>query len=140
MERAATSAAFVVTLTLAVGALSGCVSVASDTLEAKRITEALRERYTFPVMWKLEPGTPAADARPSVFGNDVTIIGVIEPVEHDKVLAILRELRATMATKPLVVRFFREEVITVTQTDPATGRVVGEHRELVNLLREVWIE
>lgn len=140
MERAATSAAFVVTLTLAVGALSGCVSIASDALETKRITEALTERYKFPVMSKLEPSKPAIGARPGVLGNYVTIIGVIDPVEHDKVLAILREIRATIATKPLVVRFFRDEVITVTRTDPATGRVVGKHRELVDLLREVWIE
>ncbi|MBI2492686.1 MAG: hypothetical protein HYV94_11415, partial [Candidatus Rokubacteria bacterium] len=93
-----------------------------------------------PVMSKLEPSKPAIGARPGVLGNYVTIIGVIDPVEHDKALAILREIRATIATKPLVVRFFRDEVITVTRTDPATGRVVGKHRELVDLLREVWIE
>lgn len=131
-------------LLLVVGVLGlpGCISIPSgaDAEEAKNITEALEKRYHFPVMSKFEPGKPAAGARPGAWENYVTIIGVVERAEQDKVIAILRDIRATIAKKPIWVRFYREEIITVTKTDPVTGRVLGAHRDEVDLLRELRIK
>ena len=142
MKRVVTSAVFLLMLTMGVLAVPGCISIpsAADGEEAKNITNALRERYRFPVMSKFDPTKPAATARPSAWDNHVTIIGVVERAEQDEVIAILRDIRATIAKKPIWVHFYRDEVVTVTKTDPVTGRVLGRHREEVDLLREVWIK
>lgn len=122
--------------------LGGCMSVptSGDAAEAVNVTDALRQRYTFPVMSKFDPTKPAAGAEAGVRETYVTVVGVLEATEQDRVLEILRDIRKSLGTKPLRVRFYREEVVTVTRTDPATGRVLGERRQEVGLLRQERIQ
>lgn len=109
-----------------------------DADEALAIAAALEKRYTFPVKSKFDRlGRPVgADATPD--SSIILIVGVLDAVEQDKVIAILRDIRQTAATKPIVVRFYREEVLT-TWSNPET-RTRGARSELVDLLRTVRIK
>ena len=91
-------------------------------------------------MSKVNPRQPAVGARPGVWHTSVVVIGVVDSVEQDKVIAILRDIRTRLAKKPIHIRFYREEVLTVTDVDPATGKVLGWHREDKGLLREERIQ
>jgi hypothetical protein len=113
---------------------TGCLKVpsASDAGEALEVSNALKERYRFPVMSKIDPTRPAAGARPGVDVTFVTVIGVVDPAEQDRVIAVLRDIRAVIATKPILVRFYREEVLT--QTSPTSWQ-----RDNLGLLRKARI-
>jgi accessory colonization factor AcfC len=87
-------------------------------------------------MSKVDPRRPAIHARPGVWDTAVVVIGVVDGPEQDKVIAILRDIQARLAKKPIRVRFYREEVLTVTDVNPSTGKVLGWHREEKGLLRE----
>ena len=118
---------------------TGCVLVppsSADAGEAATISDALERGYAFPVMSKVNPRQPAMGARPGVWHTSVVVIGVVDSVEQDKVIAILRDIRTKLAKKPIRVRFYREEVVTVEHVDPVTGRELGWHREDKGFLRE----
>ena len=124
-------------------ACAGCFLIpipisGDDADEALAIAAALEKRYAFPVKSKLDPmGRPVgADATPD--STIIYVVGVLDPVEQDKVVAILRDIRQTVAKKPIVVRFYREEVVT-TWSNPET-RSRGGRSELVDLLRSVRIK
>ena len=126
-------------LTILVGLDTDCVLVppsSADAGEAATINDALEWGYAFPVMSKVDPQRPAMGARPGVWDTEVVVIGVVDVVEQDKVVAILRDIRTKLAKKSIRLRFYREEVLTVTSVDPGTGRVLGWHREDKGLLRE----
>jgi len=122
-----------------VGLDTGCALIppsSADADEAANISNALRRNYAFPVMSKFNPQRPAMGARPGVWDTYVEVIGVVDPVEQDRVIAILRDIRTKLAQKPIRVRFYREEVVTVAQVDPVTGEELGWHREPTGLLRQ----
>ena len=113
----------------------GCLAIPTgdDAGEAQDISTALRERYRFPVMSKIDPTRPAAGAGAGVKMTYVTVIGVVDRVDQDAVLAIVHDIRAVIATKPILVEFYREEVLTQTSAG-------GWHRDEVDLLRRVRVE
>lgn len=80
-----------------------------DRRDVQQIVERLTERYTFPVQAKYQ-------SRPAVFGEAqprrlvISIYGVTERAEQDRVLAVLRKLRREIAGKAIVVQFMREEI------------------------------
>lgn len=141
--RRARALAVIALLATLVGLETGCVLVppsSADAGEAATISDALERSYAFPVMSKLVPQRPAMGARPGLWDTSVEIIGVVDPVEQEKVIAILRNIRARLAKKPIRLRFYREEVVTVEHVDPTTGRELGWHREPKGLLREERIQ
>lgn len=109
-----------------------------DADEAGAVAAALEKRYDFPVKSKLEPTKPAVGAWPGVDVTTIVIVGVIDPAEQDKIVAIVQDIRQAVAKKPIVVRFYREEVLT-TWSNPET-RTRGGRSELVDLLRTVRIK
>jgi hypothetical protein len=96
------------------------------------ISRAFDHRYRFPVISKVDPRRPAVGVRPGVDVTFVTVIGVVDPEEQDKVVAILRDIRAVIATKPILVEFYREEILIQTS-------LTGWHREDVGLLRRARV-
>lgn len=84
-------------------------------------------------MSKVDPTKPAAGARAGVKVTHVTVIGVVDRGDQDTVLAIVHDIRAVIATKPILVEFYREEVLTQTSA-------AGWHRDEVGLLRRVRVE
>lgn len=130
-------------LATVLGLDAGCVLVplgTADVDEASTINDALRRSYAFPVMSKFNPQRPAGGALPGLWDTYVEVIGVVDPVEQEKVIAILRDIRTRLAKKPIRVRFYREEVVTVESVDPTTGRELGWHREPKGLLHEERIQ
>jgi hypothetical protein len=125
-----------VAVLLLLALVSGCLVPPSgdDAEEAMRIGNVLRERYPFPVTSKMDPTRPAVGARPTASSTVVHVIGVVTRAEQDGVLRVVRELRRTHATKPILVRFFREERLTLRH-DATTGQVTGGSREDIDLLR-----
>jgi hypothetical protein len=122
--------------------LSACLPLppsGDDAGEAMRIGKELRQRYPFPVKSKIDPTQPAVGARPTASSTLVKVFGVINRPEQDEVLRVVRDLRRTHATKPIVVFFYREERLTL-RLDPETGQVTGGSREDVDLLRRERID
>ncbi len=122
--RRARALAITALLATLVGLETGCVLVppsGADADEAANISDALERSYAFPVMSKVNPRQPAMGARPGVWHTPVVVIGVVDSVEQDKVIAILRDIRTRLAKKPIHIRFYREEVLTVTSVDPGYG-------------------
>lgn len=80
-----------------------------DRRDVQQIVDTLIERYDFPVQARYQD-------RPAVSGVAqprrlvITIYGVLERPEQDKVLEVLRKLRRQVAGKAIVVKFMREEV------------------------------
>jgi hypothetical protein len=80
-----------------------------DRDDAQRIVQSLTERYSFPVKAKFQD-------KPAVFGDAkgrnivISIYGVIDTIEQEKIVAIAEELRKQWNAKPIVVKFFQEEI------------------------------
>ncbi len=80
-----------------------------DQRDVQQIVDQLVERYDFPLQAKYQQ-------RPAVFGVAqprrlvITIYGVTERSEQDRVLDVLRKLRRQVGGKAIVVQFMREEV------------------------------
>jgi hypothetical protein len=89
----------------------GCVIIpgSRDPAEASAVLAALEQRYEFPVRSKLDPSRPAAYARPAEFETVVSVIGVTTRAEQDRVVAILRDIRTTVASRSILVDFYPEE-------------------------------
>jgi hypothetical protein len=104
-----------------------------DRHEADAILQALVERYRFPVQSKVVPTQPGVLVHGRPGANVITVYGVTDRAEQDEVIAILRELRHTVATKPIFVDFYREEVLE-RYGDPAAGHS-GWQRESRGKLR-----
>jgi len=80
-----------------------------DRDDAQLIVQGLTERYSFPVKAKFQD-------IPAVFGDAkgrnivITIYGVIDTIEQERIVAIVADLRKQMDSKPIEVKFFQEEI------------------------------
>ena len=80
-----------------------------DSGEVGQIIDELVQRYDFPVKARFSD-RPAVEgfARPRRL--EIHIYGVVERAEQEKVVEVLKKLRRQLASKPVVIRFIREEV------------------------------
>jgi len=80
-----------------------------DRDDAQLIVQGLTERYSFPVKAKFQD-------IPAVFGDAkgrnivISIYGVIDTIEQERIVAIAADLRKQMDAKPIEVKFFQEEI------------------------------
>jgi hypothetical protein len=80
-----------------------------DRDDAGRIVQELTERYSFPVQAKFQE-------KPAVFGDAkgrnivISIYGVVDTIEQERIVAIAEDLRKQMDSKPIEVKFFQEEI------------------------------
>jgi|GEM_PF-1927821 len=85
------------------------ISTDTDQEDVQQIVSTLTERYDFPVKAKFLD-------QPAVFGEaharylEVRIYGVESNEEQENIKHIAEKLRKEVASKPIVLRFFREEV------------------------------
>lgn len=98
----------VVLIGLIIWAYSGNISD-RDTDEVKHIVSTLMQRYQFPVKARFQDRA-AVDGIAHARHLEIRIYGVTEPDEQQRINRILEKLRREVASKPLVVRFFKEEV------------------------------
>jgi len=100
----------------------------------KKIVNALTERYDFPVKAKFLD-------KPAVFGEaharylEVRIYGIESIEEQENIERIGQKLRKEVASKPIVLKFFREEVWEVK---PDGARLPLRDQEF--LVRQIRIE
>ena len=105
-----------------------------DRDDAQRIVQSLTERYSFPVKAKFQD-------KPAVFGDAkgrniiISIYGVIDTIEQEKIVAIAEELRKQWNSKPIVVKFFQEEI---WEQNEDGSRTVARHKE--TLIHKYLIE
>ena len=110
------------------------ISTDTDQQDIQQIVKALTERYDFPVKAKYLD-------QPAVFGKayarylEVRIYGVESNKEQEKIKQIAEKLRKEVASKPIVLRFFRQEI---WETKPDGSR--QPHREQEYLERQIRIE
>ncbi|HHH47621.1 MAG TPA: hypothetical protein ENK51_01845 [Gammaproteobacteria bacterium] len=101
--------AFAIAMMLLLAFSSSWDTSDQDRRDVQQIVDRLIERYDFPVQAKYQD-------RPAVFGEAqprrlvITIYGVIDRDEQDRILAVLRKLHREIASKAIVVQFMREEV------------------------------
>jgi hypothetical protein len=85
------------------------ISTDTDKEDVQKIVKALTERYDFPVKAKFLD-------KPAVFGEaharylEVRIYGIESIEEQENIERIGQKLRKEVASKPIVLKFFREEV------------------------------
>ena len=105
-----------------------------DRDDAQRIVKSLTERYSFPVKAKFQD-------QPAVFGDAkgrnivISIYGVIGTIEQEKIVAIARDLRKQWNSKPIVVKFFQEEIWEQSEDG---SRQAARHKE--TLIHKYLIE
>jgi len=96
-----------------------------DREEMQQIVGTLVERYPFPVKERFQD-------RAAVFGEAdgrnlvIKVYGVIGTIEQEKVVAIVQKLRRQWDSKPIVVKFFQEEI---WEQGPDGSRVPARHKE-----------
>ena len=105
-----------------------------DSGEVDLIVAELVQRYDFPVKARFAD-TPAVEgfARPRRL--EIHIYGVVERSEQEKVVEVLKKLRRQMASKPVVIHFFREEIWEENSDGSRKPR-----RDREELLRQVHID
>ena len=80
-----------------------------DRDDAERIVQGLTERYSFPVQAKFQD-------KPAVYGDAkgrnivISIYGVVDTIEQERIVAVAEDLRKQMDSKPIEVKFFQEEI------------------------------
>ncbi|WP_455211693.1 hypothetical protein [Kaarinaea lacus] len=90
------------------------ISTDTDQEDVQQIVKSLIERYDFPIKAKFLD-------QPAVFGEaharylEVRIYGIESNKEQENVARIAEKLRKEVASKPIVLRFFREEVWEISQ-------------------------
>ena len=110
------------------------ISTDTDKEDVQQIVDTLIERYDFPVKAKFLD-------KPAVFGEaharylEVRIYGIESNEEQENLKRIAEKLRKEVATKPIVLRFFREEV---WDTAPDGSRQPLRDQEF--LVRQIRIE
>ena len=113
---------------------SSNISTESDKEDVQQIVNTLTQRYTFPVKAKYLD-------QPAVFGEaharnlEMRIYGVDSEKEQEKIIHIAEKLRKEVASKPIVLNFFREEL---WQTKVDGSRFPLRDQEY--LLRRIHIE
>jgi hypothetical protein len=110
------------------------ISTDTDKEDVQKIVKALTERYDFPVKAKFLD-------KPAVFGEaharylEVRIYGIESIEEQENIERIGQKLRKEVASKPIVLKFFREEVWEVK---PDGARLPLRDQEF--LVRQIRIE
>jgi hypothetical protein len=110
------------------------ISTDTDKEDVQLIVKKLTERYDFPVKAKYLD-------QPAVFGEayarylEVRIYGIESNKEYENITRIAEKLRKEVASKPIVLRFFREEVWEI---EPDGARRPLREQEF--LVREIRIE
>ena len=105
-----------------------------DREDADRIVDSLTERYQFPVKAQHQD-------RPAVFGDAkgrniiVSVYGVQDVLEQQKIVAIAEDLRKQWDSKPIVVRFIQKEI---WEQNEDGSRQPARHKE--TLLHKYLIE
>ena len=100
-----------------------------DRQDAQRIVQGLTERYSFPVKAKYQD-------EPAVFGDAegrnivITIYGVTDTIEQEKIVEIAKKLREEWNSKPIVVKFFQEEIWE--QNEDGSRRPAREKEMLIH--------
>ncbi|NOZ52888.1 MAG: hypothetical protein GXP08_07050 [Gammaproteobacteria bacterium] len=80
-----------------------------DRGEIQQIVDTLVERYPFPTKAKFKDQV-------AVFGDAegrnlvIKVYGVIDTIEQEKIVAIVQKLRRQWDSKPIIVKFFQEEI------------------------------
>jgi hypothetical protein len=110
------------------------ISTDTDKEDVQQIVSVLTERYDFPVKAKFLD-------QPAVFGEaharylEVRIYGIESNEEQENIERIAEKLRKEVASKPIVLRFFREEVWEIA---PDGSRQPLRDQEF--LVRQIRIE
>ena len=105
-----------------------------DREHADRIVKSLVERYSFPVKAQYQDV-------PAVFGDAdgrnivVSVYGIQDVLEQQKVVAIAEDLRKQWNSKPIVVKFFQKEI---WEQNEDGSRQPARHKE--TLLHKYLIE
>jgi branched-subunit amino acid transport protein AzlD len=85
------------------------ITTDTDKEDVQQIVKTLTQRYTFPLKAKYLD-------QPAVFGKaharylEVRIYGVSSNEEQEKIKRIAEKLRREVASKPIVLNFYREEL------------------------------
>jgi hypothetical protein len=101
-----------------------------DREDAQRIVQELTQRYSFPVKAKFQ------EDKPAVFGDAegrnivVTIYGVTDSIEQQKIVAIAEKLREQWDSKPIIVKFYQKEIWE--QTEQGARRPAREKEMLIH--------
>jgi len=110
------------------------IATDTDKEDVQQIVKTLTQRYAFPVRAKYLD-------QPAVFGEaharylEVRIYGVKSNEEQEKIERIAEKLRKQVASKPIVLNFYREEI---WKTAPDGSRYPLREQEY--LLRRIHIE
>ncbi len=105
-----------------------------DQKDLETLVGQLTQRYDFPVKARYQD-------RPAVYGEAqarrlvITIYGVTDRDEQERIVAILRKLRREVDSKPIVVHFMQQE--RWEELPDGTRRPLRDREEL---LRKVRIE
>jgi hypothetical protein len=105
-----------------------------DAEDVARIVVELTQRYDFPVKAKFQD-RPAVEGIARARRLEIRVYGVIDSAGQAKVVAALKKLRQQIASKPIVVYFFRAEVWEETPDGSRRPR-----RDQEELLRQVRVE
>lgn len=81
----------------------------TDRDDAAAIVDNLTSSYHFPVKAKYQD-RPAVEAIPQAREIELRIYGVLQTDEQDKIEVLARKLRKQIASKPIVLEFYKEEV------------------------------
>jgi len=81
----------------------------TDNKDLQTIVSSLTSSYRFPLKAKFED-RPAVDGIVHRRYLEIRIYGVTERAEQDKVVLLLKKLRREVASKSIVVNFFRAEI------------------------------
>lgn len=105
-----------------------------DRDDADRIVQSLTERYDFPVKAQFQD-------KPAVFGGAegrnivISVYGVIDTIEQERIVAIAEDLRKQWDSKPIDVKFYQKEVWEQSEDG---SRKPARHKE--TLLHKYHIE
>jgi len=106
----------------------------NDDEEVAQVVQELTQRYDFPIKARFAD-RPAVEGFAKPRRVEIHVYGVITSEEQTKVVTVLKKLRKQIASKPIVVQFFRAEV---WEEDANGSRQPRRDRE--ELLRQVRIE
>jgi len=106
----------------------------TDEQDVAQIVQELTQRYDFPVKARFAD-RPAVDGIAKPRKLEIHVYGVISSAEQAKVVKVLEKLRKQIASKPIVVQFFRAEVWEEGADGSRQPR-----RDKEELLRQVRIE
>ena len=105
-----------------------------DRENANHIVQSLVQRYHFPVKAKFQD-VPAVFGEAQGYTIVISIYGVTDPIEQQKIVEIAQDLRRQWNSKPLDVKFFQQEI---WEQKPDGSRRAARNKE--TLLHKYHIE